>query len=270
MKKLIRFVLNHIPRKYLQLFSHIAVRASSIFFVGKRFECPVCHHHFRKLLPYGYVSSRENALCPSCLSLERHRQIWLFLQAKTDFFSTPAKMLHIAPEYCFIKRFGSMPNIDYYSADLESPLARVKMDIQHIPFEDNVFDVIFCNHILEHVDDDRLAMQELFRVMKPGGWGIVQSPVNLDRATTYEDRSITSPDERLKHFGQKDHVREYGRDYADRLRNTGFNVEEVNLTEYVKPELITYHALMPSPEAAKDTVIYYVKKGEIKMDKSIK
>ncbi len=260
MKKLIRFVLNHIPRKYLQLFAHVAVRASSISYVGSKYECPVCHHHFRKLLPYGYVNSRENALCPSCLSLERHRQIWLFLQAKTDFFTKQSVMLHIAPEYCFIKRFGAMSNVDYYSADLESPLARVKMDIQDIPFEDNKFDVIFCNHILEHVDDDLLAMRELYRVMQPGGWGIVQSPVNLDRAVTYEDKTITAPEERLKHFGQKDHVREYGRDYADRMRSVGFKVEEVNLPEYVSAEKILYHALTPSVEAAKETIIYYVSK----------
>ena len=260
MKKLIRFVLNHVPRKYLQLFAHVAVRISGLFMRGKRYECPVCNRHFRKLLPYGYVNSRENALCPSCLSLERHRQIWLFLQARTDFFTRQATMLHIAPEYCFIKRFGSMPNIDYYSADLESPLARVKMDIQDIPFEDNKFDVIFCNHILEHVDDDRLAMREMYRVMKPGGWGILQSPVNMSRDKTYEDRLITSPEERLKHFGQKDHVREYGRDYAERMRAEGFSVDEVNLADYVSPEKITYYALTPSVEAAKDTIIYYVSK----------
>jgi SAM-dependent methyltransferase len=260
MKKIIRFVLNHIPRKYLQLFSHIIVRCMSVFYYGKRYECPVCHHHFRKLLPYGYVSSRENALCPSCLALERHRQIWLFLQARTDFFSRDAKMLHIAPEYCFIKRFGTMPNIDYYSADLESPLARVKMDIQHIPFDADTFDVIFCNHILEHVENDRLAMQELYRVLKPGGWGIVQSPVNLDRNKTYEDPAITSPEERLKHFGQKDHVREYGRDYADRLREAGFIVDEVSLNDYADTASIERYALTPNPVAAADTIIYHIKK----------
>ena len=103
-------------------------------------------------------------------------------------------------------------------------------------------------------------MQELYRVMKPGGWGIVQSPVNIDRAVTYEDKTITSPEERLKHFGQKDHVREYGRDYADRMRSVGFTVEEVNLPEYVSSEKIIYYALTPSVEAARETTIYYVSK----------
>lgn len=131
-----------------------------------------------KFMPYGYVNSRENALCPHCLALERHRLMWLYLQNETDFFEAPARVLHIAPEYCFLKRFGRLPQLDYVTADLESPLAKVKMDVQRIPFPDGEFDVIFCNHILEHVDDDRQAMRELFRVMRPGGWGIMLSPVN--------------------------------------------------------------------------------------------
>ncbi|MBB3186053.1 class I SAM-dependent methyltransferase [Microbacter margulisiae] len=261
MKKIIRLLLNHIPRKYLQLFSHFVLRISSIFYRGHKIECPVCHHHFRKLLPYGYVSSRENALCPSCLSLERHRQIWLFLDRKTGFFHQQGKMLHIAPEYCFIKRFQQLTQLDYYSADLESPLARVKMDIQNIPFEDNTFDMVMSNHILEHVDDDRLAMQELYRVMKPGGWGIIQSPVNLNRTTTYEDKSITTPEERLRHFGQKDHQREYGRDYADRLRTAGFEVSEIPLASFINENEALLYALTPNAEAAKDTIIYFVQKN---------
>jgi len=260
MKKIIRFILNHIPRRQLQYVSHLAVRPFVWLYAGNRYECPICGHHYRKLLPYGYVSSRENALCPCCMSLERHRQIWLFLKIETNFFTRSAKMLHIAPEYCFIKRFQAMSNLDYYSADLESPLARIKMDIQKIPFEENFFNVIFCNHIMEHVDDDRLAMRELYRVMKPGGWGIIQSPVNYERAVTYEDSSITSPEERLKHFGQKDHLREYGRDYAGRLREAGFMVEEVSLTDYATAESIIRCALTPSIEAARETIIYKVKK----------
>lgn len=260
MKQLIRFFLNHVPRKYLQLFSHFILKITSVFYRGNAIECPICHHHFRKLLPYGYVSSRENALCPSCLSLERHRQIWLFLDRKTNFFHQKGKLLHIAPEYCFIKRFQKLPQLDYYSADLESPLARVKMDIHHIPFDNNSFEIVMSNHILEHVDDDRLAMRELYRVMKQGGWGIIQSPVNTNRAVTYEDKTIVTPEDRLKYFGQKDHQREYGRDYADRLREAGFQVTEVSLTDFVSEHESHYYALTPNPEAAKETTIYYVNK----------
>lgn len=171
MKQLIRFVLRHVPRRYIQRVVHLCTPLVGLFYAGSRVQCPVCGNRYRKFMPYGYVNSRENALCPHCLALERHRLMWLYLQNETDFFEAPARVLHIAPEYCFLKRFGRLPQLDYVTADLESPLAKVKMDVQRIPFPDGEFDVIFCNHILEHVDDDRQAMRELFRVMRPGGWG---------------------------------------------------------------------------------------------------
>lgn len=231
-----------------------AIKASAVFYSGSRFECPVCNHRFRKLLPYGYVNMRENALCPSCLSLERHRMLWLFLKEQTDFFTSPLKVLHFAPEPCFLKRIEKLGNIDYVTADYESPLAKVKLDIQNIPFEDNMFDVIFCSHILEHIENDRLAMSEMFRVIKPGGWGIMMCPVEHDRAATYEDVSITNPIEREKHFGQKDHFRIYGRDFARRLSEAGFKVNEVRYGAEVAPELCERYAL-PLNET-----IYWVKK----------
>ena len=155
MKQLIRFVLRHVPRRYIQRVVHLCTPLVGLFYAGSRVQCPVCGNRYRKFMPYGYVNSRENALCPHCLALERHRLMWLYLQNETDFFEAPARVLHIAPEYCFLKRFGRLPQLDYVTADLESPLAKVKMDVQRIPFPDGEFDVIFCNHILEHVDDDR-------------------------------------------------------------------------------------------------------------------
>lgn len=120
----------------------------------------------------------------------------------------------------------------YVTADLESPLADVKLDVQHMPFEDESFDVIFCNHILEHVQDDRLAMREMYRVMRSGkGWGVMLSPVDLSLDKTFEDDSITDPAERTRIFGQYDHRRNYGRDYADRLREAGFEVEQIDYAE---------------------------------------
>lgn len=147
-------------------------------------------------------------------------------EERDRFLRDAGRLLHVAPERCFLKRFEKLPALDYVTADLESPLAKVKMDIQRIPFPDGEFDVIFCNHILEHVDDDRRAMREMYRVMRPGGWGIMLSPVNTERETTYEDPSITDPAERERHFGQKDHLRDYGRDYGraslrGRLRRRG-------------------------------------------------
>jgi ubiquinone/menaquinone biosynthesis C-methylase UbiE len=129
------------------------------------------------------------------------------------------------------------------------------MDVQAIPFDDNLFDVIFCNHILEHVNDDLKALQELYRVLKPGGWGIIQSPINYDRTITYEDASIVSPEERTKHFGQHDHLREFGADYALRLAKAGFDVTEDHYIETLSPVKIKRNAL-PQNE-----IIYLVKKG---------
>ncbi len=243
MRFLISFLLRKIPRKYLQLFSHIALRVVSIFYLGNRVECPVCESTFRKFLPYGR-QSRSNALCPKCLALERHRLIWLYLQRKTDFFDANRKMLHIAPELCFMDRFEALDNLDYITADIESPLAKVKMDIHDIPFEENTFDVIFCNHVLEHVDDDLKALDEMKRVLKPGGWAILQVPFFPPiPETTFQDPSITDPKEREKVFGQDDHVRMYGQDYADRLRSSGLEVIEENLINELQKEEVERFAL---------------------------
>ena len=227
----------------------------TIFYIGNKVECTVCGSTFKKFLPYGRLKSRSNALCPKCLALERHRLIWLYLKRKTDFFTKEATMLHVAPELCFIDRFESLENLEYITADIESPLAKVKMDIHHIPFEDESIDIIFCNHVLEHVDDDIRALSEIRRVLKPGGWAILQVPFFYPLPeTTYEDKSITDPKEREKAFGQDDHVRMYGKDYSNRLASVGFKVKEEKLIEELSKEEIERYAL------PKDEIIYKVVK----------
>ena len=253
MKKLIRFVLRHVPRRYIQRVVHLCTPVLGLAYAGRGVECPVCGARYRRFMPYGYVNPRGNALCPRCLALERHRLMWLYLKNETAFFETPARLLHVAPERCFLKRFEKLPALDYVTADLESPLAKVKMDIQRIPFPDDEFDVIFCNHILEHVDDDRRAMREMYRVMRPGGWGIMLSPVNMERETTYEDPSITDPAERERHFGQKDHLRDYGRDYGRRLSEAGFDVEEIDYVRCLSPEAVKLYGL-------RSEIVYVVRK----------
>lgn len=231
MKKLIRFALNRIPRPVLQRIAGWAVPLMGLFYKGRGKECPVCGARYRKFLPYGYVTSRANALCPNCLSLERHRLLWLYLTRETDLMTTFPKTLHIAPEVCILRHlkphFNSHPG-QYVTADLESPLADLHFDVQNIPLEDNTFEVVICNHILEHVDNDRLALSELHRILKPGGWGIVLSPVELDYEATYEDDTITDPAERTRIFGQYDHRRIYGADYTDRLREAGFVAADID------------------------------------------
>ena len=148
-----------------------------------------------------------------------------------------------------------MPNLDYVSADWASPRAKLKMDVTDIQCEDNTFDVILTNHVLEHVPDDRKAMRELHRVLKPGGFAILQSPLNKKFEKTYEDPSITDPKERRKAFGQEDHVRVYGRDYKERLEEAGFFVRADPYVKELGPEKIHIFVLPPEED------IYYCEKG---------
>ena len=228
MNKIISILTRFVPRKYLQLFSGIGLKFLGFMYKGTAVECLICGKHYKKFLPYGRMSSRPNALCPNCLSLERHRLIWLYLKEKTNFFSKQLSVLHIAPEHCFIKPFEKLHGNSYITGDIESPLAKVKMDIHKMPFDENQFDVVLCNHVLEHVADDIKALTEIKRVLKPGGWAILLVPFFHPIAdTTYENNSITDPREREKIFGQSDHVRKYGKDYPDRIRRGGlFVIEE--------------------------------------------
>lgn len=256
MKTLISLALRLIPRKYLQLFSHWVAQLLSVFYLGNHVVCNVCGRHYRKFLPYGR-KARSNALCPSCLSLERHRMIWYFLEHETNFFKASLDVLHVAPELCFIDRFEKLHAEKYITADLESPLAKVKLDVHDIPFADNNFDVVFCNHVMEHVADDHKAMTEIYRVLRPGGWGILQIPLYHPlRETTYEDPSITSPIEREKAFGQDDHVRLYGKDYTKRLQNAGFEAEEIWFKDKLEKTILARYA-MPTDEP-----IFLVRKGD--------
>ena len=245
MKRLISLSIRHIPRKHLQLFGHLIARLLSIFYLGKKVMCPVCQHKYRKFLPYGRIA-RENALCPNCLSLERHRLLWLYLQQQTTLFSEKLRMLHIAPEYCFIERFDSIETLDYVTADLESPLAKIKMDIHQIPFDKNSFDCVLCNHVMEHVENDMLALREISRVLKPGGWAIIQVPFfEPVPEHTFEDPGITSRQQRFKIYGQEDHLRLYGKDYKQRLESCGFEVREEDFTASLPMEVVEKYGLLP-------------------------
>jgi SAM-dependent methyltransferase len=227
---MIRWALKRIPRPWLIRLSSVVRLIGPILFAGSRFTDPIDGRSYRKFLPYGYGGRiRENALSPGTNSLERHRLLYLYLQRYTNFFSAPQKLLHIAPEQCFHFRFKKQSNLTVLTADIESPLADMHFDLHEIPLESNQFDVIFCNHVLEHVQDDAQCLRELFRVMKPGGWGIFQVPWVPGIEKTDEDPSITDPAERERRFLQYDHVRLYGADYPERLAAAGFRVEVVEL-----------------------------------------
>lgn len=245
LKKIFKIILNTIPRPLLIRLSYWARPILAWVLKGHNYTDPIDGKSFKSFLPYGYGQQRDNVLSPSTLSLERHRLLWLYLKNDTDFFTAEKKVLHFAPEQCFLKRFKNLKNLEYTTTDLRSPIADVKADICNLPFKDNSFDIILCNHVLEHIPNDDKAMQELYRVMKPGGYGIFQIPQDLERAETFEDNSITDTPERAKIFGQYDHVRVYGRDYFAKLRNIGFRVEEVDYTAKLSAEAIKKYCLAP-------------------------
>lgn len=252
--RIFKYFLNLIPRPWLISLSY-AIRPFIAFFLsGKKYEDPIDGRTFWSFLPYGYENPRDNVLSPSSLSLERHRLLWLYLKNETDFFTKNLKVLHFAPEQAFYKKFKKLKNIKYTTTDLNSPLAEVKADICNLPFEDNSFDVILCNHVLEHIPNDTKAMQELYRILKPGGWGIFQIPQDLKREKTFEDDSITDKKERARVFGQYDHVRIYGRDYFDKLTSIGFKVEEVDYTNTISEAAVEKYRL------AKGEIIPLVRK----------
>jgi predicted SAM-dependent methyltransferase len=186
---------------------------------------------------------RQDAECVHCGALERHRLLWLFLQKKTDLFDgKPKKMLHVAPEPCFESRFKEQLAGDYLTADLLNR-AMVKMDITDIQYASESFNVIYCSHVFEHVPDDRQAMREFFRVLKSNGWAILLVPITSEK--TYEDFSIVDPKERLRAFGQEDHVRRYGPDFVERLREAGFAVEITKVSDLAGREDAVRMGLTP-------------------------
>ena len=236
-------LLNIIPRPLLIRVSYWIRPLVAFVYKGKTFKDPIDGKTFRSFLPYGYEKVRANVLSPSTLSLERHRLLWLFLKNETLFFKKKLKVLHFAPEQAFYKRFRNLQNLDYTTTDLNSPLADVKADICDLPFDDNSFDVILCNHVLEHIPNDKKAMEELYRILKPKGWAILQIPQDYKRESTFEDDSITDAKERAKIFGQYDHVRVYGMDYFDKLASIGFEVNPVEYTNQFKDNEKDYFRL---------------------------
>lgn len=213
---------------------------NKVRFFGLKFVCPICNSHLRKLYPFGFEFSvlseknvigggyRANVLCPICHSTDRERLLYLFILNKTDLFTNKTKLLHVAPEPRLSDILKGHANIDYLTSDIDPEHVMVQMDITQINFPDNSFDAIICNHVLEHIVDDQQAMRELYRVLKPGGWGILQVPISLSLNKTFEDFSITSSAEREQVFGQPDHVRIYAADYIDRLKVSGFQTSKFN------------------------------------------
>lgn len=226
-KKTGRFV-HKVERLVLEVWNRLIPSSAGrclkkIKYFGFNLYCPVCNSHVRKFYPYGLLN-RAEARCPVCDMLERHRAIWLFLKQKTKLMDGRDKrIMHVAPEPELGKLFNKIKGVDYLSVDLYSPNAMEKVDITNIPYDEAEFDVIYCSHVLEHVPDDKKAMSEFYRVLKPGGWALISVPIDTDK--TFEDPTVTDPKEREKLFGQCDHIRRYGPDVVEKIRSVGFNVE---------------------------------------------
>lgn len=209
----------------------LKVRARRYFMRGDQVRCPLCGQGAIAFLPAG-TPPRAHALCPFCGSLERGRMMWLHLQRR-GMLRPGVRVLHIAPEKGLGPRIAAVPGVAYTAGDKHEPGYRypagtIDLDITAMPFPEGAFDLVICSHVLEHVPDDRRAMRELRRVLAPDGVGLILVPQDLERATTFEDPTVTDPRERLRLFGQFDHVRLYGRDLVDRLQAEGLRVETLH------------------------------------------
>lgn len=233
-KRNIRVLVSTLPWWAKSSIIHLLSVVNAFVYYGHGRSCPLCLKSSRKFCRAG-GPPRDDAQCPRCRALERHRLLWIFLQKKTNFFEGEKKdMLHIAPEVCLESKFRQKVKGNYLTADILPSKAMVTMDITDIQYSDESFDMIYCSHVLEHVADDRKAMKEFFRVLKVGGWAVLVVPIK--RKITFEDPSIVCPQERLRIFGQRDHVRLYGADFIDRLCDSGFNVETYRVKDLVNKE----------------------------------
>jgi len=194
----------------------------SLPYLGTGRFCPVCQRHSRAFRSRGNPR-RDDAQCVHCLSLERHRLFWLFLRQRTDFFDQPPqRMLHVASEVCLVSRLRSVVGDGYLQSSFQRAQAEVTLNVTEIDFTDGYFDVVYCSHVLTQVEDDRQALRELHRVLKPGGWAVIVVPITTE--LTIERSSFERAEDRLRVLGQGTHRRLYGHDYKDRLREAGFSV----------------------------------------------
>ncbi len=200
---------------------------------GDAVTCPVCEHSFDA---FKNDWNRIGALCWRCGSHERHRAQWLLFEHRPQLLDRARSLLHFSPEWCISRRLKARPGLRYVSADLNPDGVDLTLDVTALDLPDDAFDAVLCSHVLEHVDDDAQAMRELRRITAPGGFCLVMVPLALDRASTYEDPSITAPGDREREFLQHDHVRLYAPDIAGRLRAAGFDVETVDMAEEVGAE----------------------------------
>lgn len=215
-----------------QLLEDITQSAGRLFLRGSKFHCPLCQTSYSFFLRMG-KPIRPNARCPGCGSLERHRLLWAGLEQyyKKGVLKIGGRLLHMAPEPCIARRLQE--SYECISADMGAMNVQVRTDVTQLCFPDNCFDVVICNHVLEHVPEDAKALSEVYRVLKPGGWASLQVPIAGEH--TQEDLSICDPLTRTRLYGQSDHVRQYGTDFANRVKAAGFDALVVHKDSFLSP-----------------------------------
>jgi SAM-dependent methyltransferase len=198
-------------------------RIRLLIYKGNRVECPCCGGRFSRFMPG--LSHRATRVCPRCGAQERHRALWLYMRERTDLFRrAQLSILHWAPEYALQRSLSALPNAAYVSADLGGDEALQHMDMTDVPFKDEAFDLIVCVHVLEHVEDDRKAIREMVRILKPDGVALLLVPIVLEQPTRENDPAVVTPQQRKDAYWQEDHVRLYGADFPERLEDEGFDV----------------------------------------------
>jgi SAM-dependent methyltransferase len=186
-----------------------------------RRECPICSYAGR-FWSFG-TPPRAEAMCPNCMSLERHRLLQLLFDRRIGDLTTERRILHFAPEGFIRARLA--PTGRYITTDFSGYDVDCACAMETIPFPEACFSVVIANHVLEHVTDEDRALREIHRVTEADGLAVLSVPQVHGWEETYEDSGITDPGERRRHFGQEDHLRLYGRDVEVRLRRSGFAVE---------------------------------------------
>jgi len=220
------------------------VRAATVRHRGDGVRCPVCDNGFAR---FKDDWNRPNALCWRCGAQERHRAQWLLFERRPQLLGEAGSLLHFSPEWCLRRRLAALPGLRYVTTDLDAQQAAdLRLDVTALALPDGAFDAVICSHVLEHVSDDAAAMRELRRVTAPGGFTLVMVPLALDRESTYEDASITAPEDRRREFLQHDHVRLYAPDIAGRLRDAGFAVEIVDMAAELGADEAARHRLLAS------------------------
>jgi SAM-dependent methyltransferase len=254
-----------VPERYrllrYELFDRLRYYPELILSLGSRLECPFCHWHFRRFRPAGFdypvlkekqvvgASYHVDDVCPRCMSNARERLVYFYLKEETTILTEPLTVLHVAPEPNIARLLNEQPNLKYVTADLFEPNTMTRLDVMKLPFAVNTFDAIICNHVLEHVSDDRAAMSQIHRVLKPGGWALLQVPIALALGQTIEDPAATTEADRVRLFGQSDHVRLYtAPDYVDRLKETGLRVSVVNYASELGEDAMIKYALVPEEQ----------------------